>query len=183
VYIFVTAVSLEVSAFRVSPAAQVETAAFDAWLTDTWDGLRRFAFLVTGNREDAEDALQDALVGLCARWDTVAGRGDPGAYVRRSITNAHVSRWRRARWTIPSPDLEVLVSPAGAPDDAAVTVMTVAKLCSGLPVRQRAVIVMRFLDGWGYDEIAAVLGCSQAAVRSAARHALTAMRVELEEEK
>ncbi|MDR1431527.1 MAG: hypothetical protein LBI99_05350, partial [Propionibacteriaceae bacterium] len=57
--------------------------------------LQDFAFLVIGNREDARDAVQDALLGALRRWQFVGN--DPGAYVRRSIVNASITAWRKRR--------------------------------------------------------------------------------------
>ena len=79
---------------------RVVPADFDDYVAGQWDALCRFAYLVTGNREDAQDAVQDALAGLYPRWRRIRSRGDPGAYLRRSITNAMTSAWRKTRRTV-----------------------------------------------------------------------------------
>ena len=54
---------------------------------------KQSAFLVTDNREDARDAVQDALIGLYPRWEQVEGGAE--AHARRRILNANVSRCRK----------------------------------------------------------------------------------------
>lgn len=149
---------------------------FETYVAENWDSLCRFAYLVTGNIHDAQDALQDALAGLWPRWDSVRLQGDPGAYLRRSISNARVSWWRRGRLATPFADVESVGPGAGAGDAAVLDSMVVAQVLRGLSARQRAVVVLRYLEDWSYADIAAATGCTEAAARSVVRHALAAMR-------
>ncbi|MFZ1384423.1 MAG: SigE family RNA polymerase sigma factor, partial [Propionicimonas sp.] len=59
------------------------TLSFEQYVATRSAALLRFAYLVTRNREDAHDAVQDALTGLFPRWRQVAARGQVDAYVRR----------------------------------------------------------------------------------------------------
>ena len=117
---------------------------FDQFVAARSVPLQRFAYLVTGHAEDARDAVQDALVGLFPRWARVVAAGDPEAYVRRSIMNAHVSRWRRVR-------RESSWDPAwldgAAPDVDMTDAAMAAALCAELAPRQRAAVVLRFYEG------------------------------------
>ena len=61
---------------------------FDDFVRRRSVALQRFAYLVTHDREDAQDCVQDALIGLLPRWDAVAATGRVDAYVNRSIVNA-----------------------------------------------------------------------------------------------
>lgn len=47
---------------------------FDAWLPQRAASLERFAYLLTGNRDDAHEALQTALTNACAKWARVRAR-------------------------------------------------------------------------------------------------------------
>ena len=73
------------------------TAEFDEWVAARGPGLLRLAYVLTGNRADAEDAVQDALARALPRWDHIRSVGDPDAYVRRMVVNAHTSWWRKFR--------------------------------------------------------------------------------------
>ncbi|EOD68186.1 RNA polymerase ECF sigma factor [Amycolatopsis vancoresmycina DSM 44592] len=64
----------------------------------TLPGLLRYGHALTGNPHDAADLVQTVLEKIGSRWTYVHDKtGDPLAYVRRSMANAHVSRWRRTR--------------------------------------------------------------------------------------
>jgi len=71
------------------------SADFDAWLSINGSDLLRFAFLVLGDRQRAEDAVQEALARTCSRWGRVSSAEDPRAYVRRMVVNADISWWRK----------------------------------------------------------------------------------------
>lgn len=138
-------------------------------------GLQRFAYLVTGNVEDARDAVQDALVGVYPRWERVVKAHNPDAYVRRSIVNAHVSAWRRtgreSAW-----DPSWLEAPAPDTLAAVLDAQLAVRLVAELPVRQRAAVVLRFYEDRGYPEIGQVCGCSPGAARVLVHRALATLR-------
>ena len=74
-----------------------DVASFEDYVVARSAGLQRFAYLVCGDAGEAGELVQSALVGLYPRWAEVIERGDPEAYVRRSIVNAQVTAWRRRR--------------------------------------------------------------------------------------
>ncbi len=141
--------------------------------------LQRFAYLITRNAEDARDLVQDALLGLYPRWTRVSGAGDVDAYVKRSIVNASISRWRRTGREQVSDELHAVT-----PDHAGeVTDAELAwQLCESLPPLQRAAVALRFYDDLEYAEIASILGCAEATARSHVHRALTRLRTQLIED-
>ncbi|PXY27898.1 SigE family RNA polymerase sigma factor [Prauserella muralis] len=143
--------------------------AFETWVATRGDALMRFAYLVTGDRERAADAVQDALVGACARWERIVERGDPEAYLRRCVVNADTSRWRRfQRRERPEADATRLAEPDAGVDVAQAVVLeeTLWALGGRLPARQRAAVVLRYYEDRSDTEIAAILECSVSTVRS-----------------
>ena len=105
--------------------------------------------------------VQESLAGAWLRWEALVAHGTQEAYVRRSIANSAVSRWRRLRRTVvmadpPSP--ETPLDPDAQDRDAAWA------LCALLPPAQRAAVVLRFYEDLSYAEIAAVLECAEATV-------------------
>lgn len=153
---------------------------FDDYVRRRSVGLQRFAYLITRDREDALDCVQDALLGLFPRWDAVAAGGGVDAYVHRSIVNASVSRWRKtgrvtpvadpvADWSHGVPDPTHLVDDA---DEA-------WRLCRDLPPLQRAAIVLRFYHDLPFAEVAKTLDCTEATARSHVFRALAALRSRL----
>ena len=99
------------------------TAEFDEWVAARGPGLLRLAYVLTGNRADAEDAVQDALARALPRWEHIRTVGDPDAYVRRMVVNAHTSWWRRFR------KRETPVAEAFSPGSTAVPGTTSGTAC------------------------------------------------------
>ena len=83
----------------------METPDFDEWVAQRGAALLRFAYLLTRDHARAEEAVQDALIAAYSRWTRICRGQDPEAYVRRSIVNADISRWRRfLRRETPTPE-------------------------------------------------------------------------------
>lgn len=154
---------------------------FEDYVTTRSAALLRFAFLITRNRDDAHDAVQEALAGLYPRWRRIAERGDVDAYVRRSIVNAHVSAWRKVRRLYPTEDPTLAANAPVTPDaaQAVADADQALRLCGELPPLQRAAIVLRFYEDRSFAEIAGILGCPEGTARSHVHRALLALRAKL----
>jgi RNA polymerase sigma-70 factor (sigma-E family) len=155
--------------------SSIETADdFAEFVHANWAMLMTIASSVASSRGDAEDLVQTALTGAYARWSRIR-RADALAYVRRSILNAHVSRWRRHRGaelvTADVPDLGAAAA-TGPVDDR----LTVVRLLRTLPPRQRAVLVLRYLCDLPDDDIARTLRIAPGTVRSQALRGLATLR-------
>jgi RNA polymerase sigma-70 factor (sigma-E family) len=148
---------------------------FDSFVSSQTSNLIGFAYLLTSDREEAREIVQDVLVKLWPRWDKLVAKGDPGAYVRRCIANARVSRWRRRRNTEPlTDDISVEDSSAGyAARDWAV------RLCATLPQKQRVAVVLRVLEDREFAEVAQICECSEASARSLVSRGLAKLRQQL----
>ncbi|MFT4295841.1 MAG: SigE family RNA polymerase sigma factor [Micropruina sp.] len=155
------------------------TVRFEDYVATRSVALQRFAYLVVRNAEDARDLVQDALLGLYPRWSRVSAAGNVDAYVKRSIVNASISRWRRTGREQVSDELHAVT-----PDHAGeVTDAELAwQLCESLPPMQRAAVALRFYDDLDYAEIAAILGCPETTARSHVHRALTRLRTRLIED-
>lgn len=160
---------------------EAQVIGFEQYVAARSVGLQRFAYLVCRNVEDARDLVQDALLGLYPRWAEISSDGSVDAYVKRSIVNASISRWRRSGKEQPT---ELSESWAATPDHATgVTDSEVAwQLCGSLPPLQRAAVVLRFYDDLDYSAIAAILGCAEPTARSHVHRALTRLRTTLIED-
>lgn len=165
----------------VGEATPAPARGFDAWAQARVPALLRFARLVTGSQEAAEDAVQAALERALPRWERIAAAEDPDAYVRRMVVNAYISLWRRGGRQ-ESPVAEVTGTGEPDPGDVVVELEAVKRVLAALPRRQRAAVVLRFLEDRDYREIAGVLACSEATARSYVHRALQTLRRELSEE-
>lgn len=155
---------------------------FEDYVTLRSSALLRFAYLITRNRDDAHDAVQEALTGLYPRWRQVCAGGQVDAYVRRSIVNAHVSSWRKVRRLLPTAEPEVSSRAPVVPDaaDAVADADVALRLCGELPPVQRAAVVLRFYEDRSFAEIADILGCAEPTARSHVHRALAALRRRME---
>lgn len=135
--------------------------------------LSRTAYLLTGEHHRAEELLQSALVRTAAHWWRVSQGGNPEGYVRRAMINERTSWWRRRR-----PTTSLLPEHPGLADEPAEAAdrLTMAAALAALPVRQRAVVVLRYYHDYSIDEVAEVLRCSPGTVKSQAHHALKRLR-------
>ncbi len=69
---------------------------FETWARARQQTLVRWAYVVTGDFQRAEDLVQEALVRAAVRWDTLQD-GNPDAWVRTVVFRDNVSWWRRHR--------------------------------------------------------------------------------------
>ena len=145
----------------------------DSFLEEHGDALGRLAYHLTGDRESALDLLQDTFARLVDRWHRVAGARHPLAYVRRAVLHQHLDGARRR---VPTPVAVVPERPL--PDAAASYDETTAmwQALEGLTERQRAVLVLRYYEGCTDEEIAELVGCRRATVRSLAARGLAVLR-------
>jgi RNA polymerase sigma-70 factor (sigma-E family) len=152
---------------------------FAAYLAARQASLLRTAYLLTGNRHDAEDLTQTAFAKLYLSWDKVRDQGSIDGYVRRILVNEHNSLWRRA-WkkrehSADDDVLQALDAPHhDAYDDGAGTALW--DLVQALPRKARAVLVLRYYEQMSEAETAAVLGISVGTVKSQTSRALATLR-------
>jgi RNA polymerase sigma-70 factor (sigma-E family) len=160
---------------------QVEIdAEFAAFVRARQQRLVRAARLFCGDYHAAEDLVQDALIKLGSRWESVR-EGSPDAYVRRILYRDAVSRWRRWGREVPHaghhdrPDA-LHGAPVPAAVDGWVEGADLRAALAGLPPRQRAVIVLRYFEDLSEVDIAEALGCSTGTVKSQASKAMATLR-------
>ena len=116
---------------------------FVEFATASAAGLRHAAYLLTGDRHAAEDAVQAALVRTYAAWPRVR-RDDAFAYVRRTLVNYVTDRWRRKLKEYPTDELPDPPSGRDFADEVALRQWVTGALAT-LTARERAVIVLRYL--------------------------------------
>jgi RNA polymerase sigma-70 factor (sigma-E family) len=148
---------------------------FEQFVREHWSTLMSIGVAVSGSRAEAEDLVQTALANTYPRWRRI-GRDQALAYLRRSIVNAHISRWRRHR----GGELSVAEPPDRAEprahDRGVDERLSLVPVLRTLPPRQRAVLVLRYLCDLPDREIAATLGISTGTVRSQAARGLATLR-------
>lgn len=138
--------------------------------------LIRLALLLVGDRETAEDIVQDVFARLHGRRPGVLTL----AYVRSSVLNGARSALRRRRVALHTPPPALV--PAESAEAAALlgeTRQEVLTAVTRLPARQRETLVLRYYLDLSDAEIADVTGLRQSTVRSTVMRALNRLEREL----
>lgn len=139
--------------------------------------LLRLAVLLCGNRDQAEDAVADAVARSWRRWDA-GGIEDPDAYLRRAVVNAVTDGFRsrgraRNRAARRSADDRPIHQPD--PSDGIVIRSAVLDALDVLPGAQRAVLVLRYFEDQTEAATADLLGIAVGTVKSRSARGLDAL--------
>ena len=146
---------------------------FESFFAKYYELVLRTMYLVTGDRGEAEDLVQEAFVKAYERWDRLCKMDNPSGYVYLMALNAHRSRLRRiglsARRSVAPRELD----PISESDDRDAIRRALARLTPS----QREVIVLIEWLGMTSDEAGQVLGLSPGAARVRLSRAKEAFRV------
>lgn len=137
------------------------------------DRLWAVALRTTGDREDAADAVQDALISAYRRAESFRGDAQVTTWLHRIVVNASLDRIRRkrSRQTEPLAEDERLTDPIDATrheDEAEVGERRadVLSALGQLSADQRAALVLVDMEGYSVEEAAAILDCAPGTVKS-----------------
>jgi RNA polymerase sigma-70 factor (sigma-E family) len=144
------------------------------------ESLRGLAYLTCGDWQVAEDAVLGTLAKLYGRWHRV---DNPEAYARTAVVRAAIDETRRPWWrreqshshaALPEP-------PIGDETPGVDERLRVRAALDRLPVKQRAVVVLRFLEGLSVEQTSAALGFPAGTVKVYTARGLDALRTILDE--
>ena len=150
---------------------------FEAFYQAEAQTLFRRLWLVTGNRAEAEELMQDAFLIVWQRWDRVTGMDDPVGYLYRTAMNLFRKRYRRTMLAVRR---TVGLAPSTDDFSDADDRHVVRHVLAGLPPRQRAALVLTELLGFTSREAGDALGVTDATIRSLTRHGRDAFRKVME---
>ncbi|MEY9935309.1 RNA polymerase sigma-70 factor (sigma-E family) [Catenulispora sp. GP43] len=151
---------------------------FEHFMAARWHPLVRAAYVLTGNRQDAEDIAQTALTNAYSVWPRIRNSDDVTVYVHKILINVYRTsrRRRRVREVLTSAVPERRSAAAAAANESLHDRDEVAQALAQLTPRQRAVIVLRYLEDLTEAQTAAALGCSVGTVKSQSSKALARLR-------
>jgi RNA polymerase sigma-70 factor, ECF subfamily len=163
------------------PAEEADVAkvppSFEEFYEATFRRLFTALCLVTGNRHEAEEVVQEAYVRVFERWDRIGVLEDPTGYLFRVSMNVFRSRYRRASLGLRR---AFFLAPAETDDLAAVeTYDAVARLLRGLDPKQRAAVLLTAVLDYSAEEAGRMLGLRPSSVRSLTTRARARMKHEV----
>jgi RNA polymerase sigma-70 factor (sigma-E family) len=152
-----------------------EQVTFEEFLTDRLPALIRYSTALAGDPDTGADVLQDVLLKAQARWTRIVVLQVPEAYIRKMVINELVSTRRRLTARLRRERLHPPVSVEDRSEQFAER-EALMRLIRALPDRQRIVIALRYFEDMADGDIAVLMGCNIATVRSQASRALATLR-------
>ncbi|MFD3584107.1 SigE family RNA polymerase sigma factor [Streptomyces sp. NPDC058683] len=151
-------------------------AEFTAYVQERRASLYATAYHLTGDRFEAEDLLQSALFSTYKAWDRISDKAAVGGYLRRTMTNLHISAWRRRK--LNEYPTEELPETPGDTDAMSGTELRAVlwQALARLPELQRTMLVLRYYEGRTDPEIAEILDISVGTVKSSIWRSLRRLR-------
>ncbi|MEU6545425.1 SigE family RNA polymerase sigma factor [Streptomyces sp. NPDC046859] len=151
-------------------------AEFTAYVQERRASLYATAYHLTGDRFEAEDLLQSALFSTYRAWDRISDKAAVGGYLRRTMTNLHISAWRRRK--LNEYPTEELPETPGDTDAMRGTELRAVlwQALARLPELQRTMLVLRYYEGRTDPEIAEILDISVGTVKSSIWRSLRRLR-------
>ena len=153
---------------------------FEAFIEDHHERLFGALCLVTGDRFEAEEIMQDAFVRVFEKWDRVSGMDDPTGYLYRTAMNVFRKRYRRAALALRrAASLAPHDHSFAAAEDREVVLRGLARISAD----QRAALVVTALLGYSSEEAGRMLGVNASTVRARATRARAALREAIGEDR
>jgi RNA polymerase sigma-70 factor (sigma-E family) len=150
---------------------------FSRYVAERGPALLRIAVGLTGNRSDAEDLLQAALVKTFFAWDRISSPHARDGYVRRAMVNTQISEWRRQHLTV-FPTDEIPEQRVDDPTWRTDLADVVHRAVDRLPERQRATLILRYYEDLSEAQIADRLGVTVGTVKSTISRATAKLRLD-----
>lgn len=152
---------------------------FTEFMHARWAALFRTAYVLTGDRHDAEELLQEAMARTCVKWDGIRDKGAADGYVRRILVHEASRGWRRRSRERVTDEVPLPGHGGGLPQHE--THLDVWREVQLLPPRMRAALVLRYYEDLTEADTAAALGCSVGTVKSQTHAAIQRLRTTLGE--
>ena len=159
----------------VQRAGRGDSAAFEQLMEAHESRMYAVALHMCGNREDAQDCLQEAMLRIYRALNSFKGQSSFATWVYRVTMNTCLDELRR-RKTRTATSLDALLDMGWSPTDETDTPehhslraeqrRTIERAIAGLPEDMRAAIVLRDIQGCSYDEIATVLSTNVGTIKS-----------------
>lgn len=144
---------------------------FDQFVQDRGSRLLRSAWLLTGDKQHAEDLVQTALVKCFSRYNGEDDRFE--GYVRKAIHRTYISWWRRSSWhEKPVEQVRDQILSGGDVERR----LDLARALRSLSRPQRAAVTLRYFDDLTIPEVAKTLGIPEGTAKTHIHRGLAALK-------
>jgi RNA polymerase sigma-70 factor (sigma-E family) len=147
-------------------------AEFTAYAQSAVSRLRDTAYLMCRDWHLADDLTQVALIKLSLAWSRVSKVEDVDAYARKVLLRTYIDH-RRRRWTREVVTSSLPETPAGNSPDLMLTLVDALAL---LRPQDRAILVLRYWEGYSVEQVASLLEIRAGAVKTRTTRALAKLR-------
>jgi RNA polymerase sigma-70 factor (ECF subfamily) len=148
---------------------------FEAWYTEQYPRLVTALGMVSGKREEAEEAAAEAFTRCLERWGTSDHPRNPSAWTYTVGLNLLKRRWKHRRRE--ADHLASLAPPIAVEGDA--PAIELWRAVAALPPRERAAVALRYVGGLSEKEVAEALGVTPGTVATALSRARKKLAVQL----
>lgn len=159
----------------IHKAARGDADAFEQLMTGQEGRMYAVALRMCGNREDAQDCVQEAMLRIYKALSSFKGQSSFSTWVYRITMNSCLDELRR-RKSRAATSLDQMIDNGFSPTDEddtperhsiqAEQKRQIEKAIAGLPEDMRAAVVLRDVQGCSYDEIARVLDTNVGTIKS-----------------
>lgn len=145
---------------------------FDRIVAERQDWLFRFAYMRIGIREDAEDVVQDVLLGVFRRLREKTDVDSVEHYIIRAISNACIDYFRRKPLRVVSLDQAEQIPVSEGDKQIHEEFMRISRLLDTLPSEQSEIVRLKCYDDLTFKQIAELQGIPEATAKSRYRYAI-----------
>lgn len=138
------------------------------------DWVHRLAYRFTRDEEMAQDVVQDVFIYFLKKFPGFELTAKMTTFLYPTVKFTSLQRIRQRRRESQTEDYELISIPA--PEEPTSSREELAKAMSVLPAEQRDVILMRYLDGFTFEEIGSILDIPAGTVKSRIHRALKTLR-------
>lgn len=138
--------------------------------------LYRTAYLLSGDRDRAQDLVQTTLANLLRSWRKASHAENPDAYAKKALIRAFLTEQRRHRRETDAHRLVAAAADDAVPPRSAELRIVVLEALRALPPKPRAMVILRYWEDQSVEETAALMNCSEGNVKSQCSRALAKLR-------
>ena len=121
---------------------------------------------IIGNKEDAEDVMQEAFLSAFKKLDTYKGEVSFGAWLKKIVINRSLDHLKKKKVFFEEINEKVIDEQSPVMEIQEINMPKIKKAIGQLPEGYRVVLSLYLLEGYDHDEISEILGISNSSSRS-----------------